>query len=251
MSFDQAIAAWQKREPTKPPLTLPTRLRAVVVWMAANTKFAQGVKRNQTTRELALLMRDYFRAFALMVAQYPRRSVALGIAINYPPGSCTRCGKDRCKCPPGLKTKILDQEINPEWLKESIYSVQTRMRKLYHAANMLNGGWWNMLARYYLEVHEAFDEDLAEMAESLRLLTEGDNSQLNGDPDERQSEESLIKKNIEFGDLMIWLAVVANMLDIPLNKVADPEWDMTSFVFADEIKLAQGEFEISDQSLSV
>jgi NTP pyrophosphatase (non-canonical NTP hydrolase) len=186
-------------------------------------------------------------SFAHMAHQYPQRSVSLGIATNYPPGPCTRCQKHKCECPPG-QFKVARPTINPAWLRESIYSVQVRMRKLYHGGNMLNGGRWNVACRFLLEVHEALDDDMLEMAALVQRLVAGDTSHLSLDPDQGRMEEELVEKSIEFGDVMLWLAVLANALDVPLALVADREWDMASYVFADEVALAQGEFQTAEET---
>ena len=240
-SYDQAIVAWQSREIPK-AVNLPNRMLAVATCVATGSALIGSVKRNQKAREQAVLMRTFFRNFALMAAQYPKRSVSLGIATNYPPGPCTRCGQAKCVCPPG-HFKVARPTIDPRWPRESIYSVQVRMRKLYHGGNMLNGGRWNVLSRFSQEIHEALDADLLEMAELVQDLVGGHTDRISTDPDAGRFEDDMLEKSIEFGDVLLWLAVLANALDIPLGKVADPEWNMESHIFPDEVVLAEGDFE--------
>lgn len=246
LSYDRAIVAWQQQEVPK-ALNLPNRMLAVATCVATGTALIDSVKRNKSVREQAKLMRTFFHNFSLMAAQYPRRSVSLGIATNYPPGPCTRCGQKKCVCPPG-QFVVARPTIDPAWLQESIHSVQVRMRKLYHGGNMLNGGRWNVLCRFSLEIHEALDNDMLDMAERVQDLVAGDNSRVIGDPDEGRLEEDLLDKSIEFGDVLLWLAVLANALDIPLASAADPESNLADLEFPDEVSLTQGEFEIAERT---
>lgn len=242
MTFDGAIKAWQQAEPGLPARNLPNRMRAVAICVTACTALVDGIKRNRGVREHATMVRALFRAFALMAWQYPARSVSLGVATNYPPGNCTRCIKSPCKCPPDL-FKVPRAAINPAWLEECVWSVQVRMRKLYHGSNMLNGGRWNVATRFLLEVHEALDGDMMEMAHEVALLANGDASRIARDPDEGRTGEDLRERSVEFGDVMLWLAVMANALDIDLGLHADPDFDQTTFIYADEVPLAEGDFE--------
>lgn len=241
------MRAWQEREPSLPARNLPNRFAAMAACIKAFTALAQAVKSNKSQRVQGGLMREFVRLLALMVYQYPQRSISRGIATNYPPGPCTRCTKLPCRCPPG-EFKWIWPTIKPEWLRESVYSIQVRMRKTYHGGNMLNGGRWNVLSRTFLEIHEALDNDLQDLAREVALLAAGEVSRLNADPDGNRDQDDLLHKDVEFGDVALWLAVLANALDLELATHADPAWDATRFVYPDETPLARGEFEEAEAS---